>query len=75
MSFPVPFRNDQVGHRPSERFVPRPAEDIGGAIVPLGNDAFGRHHNDRIQSGFQQQAEPVAVSHQARKVPFQVGNF
>ncbi len=74
VSFPVSLRNDQVGHRLSECFVPRPAKNIGGAIVPLSNDAVGRHHNDRIQSGFQQQAEPIAVSRGARKVPFQIGN-
>jgi hypothetical protein len=73
VSFAVSLRNDQFGHRLAKCFLPGPAEDAGGAIVPLGNDAVGGHHHDGIQSSFQQQTETVALSHQARKVQFQIG--
>jgi len=46
------------------------AKTFVARVVPLSHAAIGRHHNHRIQGGFQQQAEPIALSHQARKVPF-----
>jgi hypothetical protein len=60
VSLAVSLRDDEVGHRPSNRLVVRPPEHIRCAIIPISHDPIGLHDNYGIKSGFQDQAQPVS---------------
>src|SRR5437764_13230459 len=57
MGVAMTLRDDQLGHVAADRLVARPAEHLGGTLVPLGDDAVGAHDDDGIERGVQQQIE------------------
>jgi hypothetical protein len=74
VSFAVSIRDYEVGQCPPDGLLSRPSEDACGSIIPIIDDAIGSHNNYRIQSGFQDQAQPDAAWRQAGKVRFGIAN-
>jgi hypothetical protein len=54
--FTISLGNYEVSHYSPDCVLARPPKDAHGAIIPIGYDAVGLHNNDRIKSGFQDQA-------------------
>src|SRR5207248_6420813 len=49
--------DDQLSHCAAERFIARPSEHIGGAVIPFGDLAVGAHDDHGVERGVQQQIE------------------
>src|SRR5438067_12663918 len=57
MGVAMTLRDDQFGHVAADHFVARPAEHLGGTLVPLRDSAVGAHDDDGVERGVQQQIE------------------
>src|SRR5205823_11245147 len=57
VGFAIALGDDQLGHVTADRLVARPAEHLGGTLVPLRDSAVGAHDDDGVERSLQQQVE------------------
>ncbi|HEV2747343.1 MAG TPA: hypothetical protein VGW34_08610 [Allosphingosinicella sp.] len=57
MELAILRRDDEVRHRPADRFCVRPAESLLRHPVPIGDGAIAMHHHDRVERGVEERTE------------------